>query len=377
MARVRTGDVVLLVGVAGLPLAGAAIAGRDLGALFHFPPPVDIPDANLRFSWLAAGGVAAVLALLGWSWVFGRRAESATWESPAESSRIPRRFPVWGWAALAGTAACWVLAWTRWPWFESGQRFTFFPLWLGFIVTVNAATQRRAGTCLMLRAPGVWLALFGASAVFWWGFEWLNRFVRNWHYLGGESFSAAEYALNATLCFSTVLPAVAAVAEWLETHPGLMRRLARGPAWTWLGRRDTAVVLAIAAAATLLGTGARPVWFYAALWVAPLAWWLAGPVVTGRRGLAHEIAGGDWRRAGTWMLAALACGFFWELWNWRSFPKWIYSVPGVERWHVFEMPLLGYAGYLPFGLECLVVAERILRRPPAPPAGGMTGAWQV
>ena len=24
-------------------------------------------------------------------------------------------------------------------------------------------------------------------------------------------------------------------------------------------------------------------------------------------------------------------------------------VPYVERWHVFEMPMLGYAGYLPFG----------------------------
>jgi hypothetical protein len=25
---------------------------------------------------------------------------------------------------------------------------------------------------------------------------------------------------------------------------------------------------------------------------------------------------------------------------------------------IFEMPVLGYAGYLPFGLECLLVVER-------------------
>jgi hypothetical protein len=56
----------------------------------------------------------------------------------------------------------------------------------------------------------------------------------------------------------------------------------------------------------------------------------------------------------------LICGFFWELWNWKSLAKWIYTVPFVERWHVFEMPLLGYAGYLPFGLECLLVVERIV-----------------
>jgi hypothetical protein len=27
----------------------------------------------------------------------------------------------------------------------------------------------------------------------------------------------------------------------------------------------------------------------------------------------------------------------------------------VDRYHLFAMPLLGYGGYLPFGLECLVV----------------------
>jgi hypothetical protein len=31
-------------------------------------------------------------------------------------------------------------------------------------------------------------------------------------------------------------------------------------------------------------------------------------------------------------------------------------VPFVQRFHIFEMPILGYAGYLPFGLECMVVS---------------------
>jgi hypothetical protein len=51
-------------------------------------------------------------------------------------------------------------------------------------------------------------------------------------------------------------------------------------------------------------------------------------------------------------MAALACGVFWELWNYHSLAKWVYTVPFVQRWPIFEMPLLGYAGYLPFGLEC-------------------------
>jgi hypothetical protein len=46
----------------------------------------------------------------------------------------------------------------------------------------------------------------------------------------------------------------------------------------------------------------------------------------------------------------------------------VYHVPFVQRFHIFEMPLLGYAGYLPFGLECLAVAEWIL--PKSSPSRG-------
>jgi hypothetical protein len=58
-------------------------------------------------------------------------------------------------------------------------------------------------------------------------------------------------------------------------------------------------------------------------------------------------------------ISALLCGFFWEMWNYRSLAKWIYAVPYVNRFHLFEMPILGYAGYLPFGMECAVVADAI------------------
>ena len=48
---------------------------------------------------------------------------------------------------------------------------------------------------------------------------------------------------------------------------------------------------------------------------------------------------------------ALICGWFWEMWNYWAFPKWQYTIPFVDFAHVFEMPLLGFGGYLPFGLE--------------------------
>jgi hypothetical protein len=50
------------------------------------------------------------------------------------------------------------------------------------------------------------------------------------------------------------------------------------------------------------------------------------------------------------------------MWNYYSYAKWIYTIPYVQRFEIFEMPLLGYAGYLPFGLACAVIAGMIDRR---------------
>jgi hypothetical protein len=78
------------------------------------------------------------------------------------------------------------------------------------------------------------------------------------------------------------------------------------------------------------------------------------------------IAEGDWSDALSWIIGALLCGFFWETWNHYSLAKWFYTVPGLNAWHVFALPILGYSGYLPFGLECLLAVELLLgpeRRP--------------
>ena len=64
------------------------------------------------------------------------------------------------------------------------------------------------------------------------------------------------------------------------------------------------------------------------------------------------------------MIAALVCGFFWEMWNYYSYPKWIYHIPGVGVLHIFEMPLLGYLGYLPFAWELYALRHLLWRKAP-------------
>jgi hypothetical protein len=365
----------VLAACLALPLLGAWLAGRALAPLLRFPPPLRIPTDYPRFSWIAAALVLGAAALIAWPWVKRWNASSQAGSTRLEVKPLHRSgvwpstldlrpFPLWGWGAVAWTLVWWWLAWTRQPWFAWEQRYTFTPLWLGLIVTVNALTAARGGVPLMRRAPGKWLTLFAASAAFWWVFEWLNRFVGNWHYRGVEGVRAWEYAVHSSICFSTVLPAVAGVREWLATIPWLQARLARGPAWPWLSRREAGAAMAAAGAVGLVLTGAQPLYFFPALWAAPL---LIGVGLSGlgrEEGWWREMAVGDWRDAGLWALAALGCGFFWELWNLHSLAKWVYTVPFVQRWQVFEMPLLGYSGYLTFGLECALATAWVLGREP-------------
>ena len=54
----------------------------------------------------------------------------------------------------------------------------------------------------------------------------------------------------------------------------------------------------------------------------------------GRPGrLFRLLAGGAW------------AGLVWEGFNYQARCKWIYTVPGLEDWKFFEMPLLGFLGF--------------------------------
>ena len=48
---------------------------------------------------------------------------------------------------------------------------------------------------------------------------------------------------------------------------------------------------------------------------------------------------GDWRPLITLSVGALICGFFWEMWNYYSYPKWIYHTPGAQFLHIFEQDI--------------------------------------
>jgi hypothetical protein len=267
-----------------------------------------------------------------------------------------RSAPAWLWSGLVFVAVSWILNWGL-----SGTRthLLFFPLWFGYALVVDGWTFWRTGTSILARGWRGFAATFLLSAPAWWLFELINRRLGNWEYLGKAHFSDLEYVILCTVSFSTVMPAIFGTAELVRSSRWI-QGFARGPRVVPSARSDALVFAAGLAMLALMLV--KPTWFYPFCWTSLV--FLLEPTCRrlGCRGLLGDLARGDWR---TWMslwTAGLICGFFWELWNVRSDPKWIYHVPGVGFWHVFEMPLLGYLGYLPFAMELYLLGQLALPR---------------
>lgn len=345
--------LVLVPLLVGLPLAGIALAGLSLAPYLEFPPRTAYV-VHAPFSWTAFAFTASLVIITVAPFVARILRHRASVErGPGRASA----FPWWGWLACAWLALAWTLAWNRFEWFSPLQGFTFSTLWLGYIVIVNALTWRRTGRCMLINHPVYFLTLFPLSAAFWWLFEYLNRFVQNWHYMGIGAPGAWDYFWQATLPFATVLPAVLGTRELLASFPRASAGLENAWRIDMTRSKPLAWIALVFAAAALAGLGVWPNALFSALWLAPLVLISALQVITGERSILEGPADGDWRELWQVALAALVCGLFWEMWNYGSLAHWEYSVPLVHRFEIFHMPLLGYSGYLPFGLECLAIGK--------------------
>ncbi len=354
MYRFAANLIIISAFLLGMPLAGVWLAGHDLVTYLVFPH-ITSPMQHEPFSWIAwfamAGFILVVLAFFVYAISF-----ASVKQSQISNQRL-YRLPWWGKSGVILVIVFWILAWNRFAWFTDLQVYTFTPIWLGYILIINALTSCRKGYCLLTREPLYLLSLFLLSAIFWWYYEYLNIFIRNWHYVGTEKLSTVEIIIHSSFAYATVLPAVLSTAEWLNTFPRLdlpsqqrwELQVSHPQLWaiaSWLGGSIT--------------LGLATLWpeiLFPLVWIAPLFVIAGLKYLLEGKTIFSVLVRGNWQPVLLPALAALCCGFFWELWNVKSFAHWEYSVPYVQAFHLFEMPLLGYAGYLPFGLTCLAIAD--------------------
>lgn len=345
----------------GLPLVAAWFAYPEthLPLTFGVTTPLfaaDAPGFNLLiFIALALVEAAFFLFLLFPQW-FG-------FTIPAPLPKpAPARFPVWFWLGAALTLFFWWLMWTRVTPFDDLVYYAFTPLWWGFILALDGlAYHRSGGYSLLATRPKILLISAAVSIVGWCYFEYFDYFaLGNWYYPntagGAIPLSHVTVVLLFLIAYTTVWPAIFEWYTLLNTFPGLVSRYSNGPKIALPGGLLLWGGLLLICAVVFF-----PYPLFWGMWIGPLAVF-SGQLI--RKGIWNPftpMAEGNWGPALLVAIGSLCNGFFWELWNWGSnadpsLPAtnpnyWVYDIPYVNVIHIFaEMPLLGYLGYLPFGI---------------------------
>jgi hypothetical protein len=243
-------------------------------------------------------------------------------------------------------------------------QYLYFFAWFPVIACLDGLLYRLRGQSWLLTRPRKFIQMFFWSTTVWLIFEAFNLVLKNWGY---EAVAANGWIRwgGYALAFATVLPGVLLTAQVLDAL-GAWKNLKARP-FTPRAWQPVSLLLGIALLVLPL---IFPRCAFSLVWGAffflldPLCDLLGGPSLIGR------FLQGERREHLCLLAAGLICGLWWEAWNWFAISKWVYTLPVLNFWKVFEMPLLGFLGFPPFALECAVMYnfltvldERVLTTP--------------
>ena len=325
-----------------------------------FPPEkvMEAPPFHLPFFIFCCSVAVFMLLFLCFPWWFG----FAKLPTPRATKKGP--LPPWFYPGLIVTMLSWVLMWAPIPGLENLATFTFVPLWWGFVTVLDGIVYHRTGgRSLMANQPNTVKLLGAVSTVSWFLFEYFNYYVlNNWYYPNSHLLTNFGNISWQLVSYSTVLPAIFQWYWLLRTFPNLNIRYSKGPKMPVSKPMGYALLVLGFALFTVMGY--FPHQLFWVLWLSLIPVLIPAMKVSGFWSPFTEIGKrGDWSYIILVALATVCNGFFWELWNYGSAyfrsgaptnPNyWQYAIPYLEKGYFFsDMPILGYYGYLFFGMAC-------------------------
>ena len=320
-----------------------------------FPPQyvADAPGFNLTVFCLIAVAELVVLTLYFRPTWFGFK------PVPPTPASTPVKLPVWFWLGLAVTLFFWWLMWARETVFGDLVYYAFTPMWWGFIFVLDGLVYRfNNRQSLFSSKPKLFLITALVSLVGWYLFEYFNYFaLGNWYYPNSTmpELSHQTVVIIFLLAYTTVWPAIFQWYMLFNSFPRLANRFSQGPKLPLNGQICILLGLTV-----LIMIVFWPYPFFWALWIGPLLVFSGVLIRANIWSPFTAMAQGNWSPALLMAVAAMINGFFWEFWNYGSAHPvqpvtnpnyWVYDIPYINVIHVFsEMPLLGYMGYMPFGI---------------------------
>jgi hypothetical protein len=239
--------------------------------------------------------------------------------------------------------------------------YTYGITWWGILIVIDEWNFRHRGLSLW-RVGGAARFVFVTlplSAIFWIFFEMLNLASPQWRYRGGLASVGAK-VLYGFVSFATVIPIVVEfywlIAGEFRLPQALVKTL-----------RNYSKALAVAGVAlTLIPLVNHRFWLNQGMWLAPALLFL--PTAPAQLGPVTPHAQSTGRLAVNIAAAGLAAGLVWEALNQVSRTHWEYLI--LPSWpHLFQMPWIGYIGFVPFAFTVLVVYGLSTRIPANARAG--------
>lgn len=225
--------------------------------------------------------------------------------------------------------------------------------WYGLILFLDGLLWWRWNDGLILKKPREFAVLLFWSAVFWFFFECWNLRLKNWYFVGVPPEGLWPH-VEAYLDFATVLPGMFLVYRLL------CRLRIPGSARTNFSLKGQIHHASVIIGFFMLALPLLfPDYFFPFVWGALI--FLLEPVCArfGARTLLTDGQKGEWTTFVRLLLAGLLCGGYWELCNFWSLEKWIYTVPLFSQGKLFEMPYLGFLGFPPFCVQCFVMINAL------------------
>ena len=273
--------------------------------------------------------------------------------------RRTRPFPAYGWIGLISLA---VAEWLMFRGVEPVATF-FTPIaWTAYALIADAAVFAIRGHSRLRDAPRQFVKMALLSIPLWLIFEAYNLRLGGWTYVGDLPLSLPVRWAAYGWAFATIWPGIFLTADLIESF-GWWNAPARPIVFSPATQKAFVTIGAVLLLVPVIVPRSIGVFLFGAVWVGFI--FLLDPI-NFRLGLPSfeaDLASGRLGRFFSFLVSGFVCGLLWEFWNFWAAAKWNYIFPIMQKEKMFEMPVLGYLGFLPFALECFVMyyfAARLL-----------------
>lgn len=233
----------------------------------------------------------------------------------------------------------------------------FTPIaWTGYILFLDGILWRKQRFSLFVSGTKNVLILLSWSVVCWLIFEGYNIYLKNWQYVGlPENISGR--LIGYVWSFATIFPAILLTARLFRSsvrmpNPKFSFNISNALLVTYFGIGVVFITVPLAVSQDMAVKLFAFVWVGFIFLLDPINYWRK------QESIIHQLSLGNVGVLASLLLSGISCGVLWEFWNYWSTAKWVYNVPlSIAGPKMFEMPLLGYLGFLPFAVECYVMNE--------------------